>query len=436
MQNKPNILLILTDQQNATMMSCSGNKYVRTPAMDSLAARGVRFERAYCTNPVCVPSRFSLMTGRYPSEIGQWSNTKAFPTEEMKQQGLGWLLQSAGYETIYGGKEHLPGMNAEDVGFKYIEKDERDILAQTCADYLKQPKTKPFCLVASFINPHDICHMAINEFASTGMELWWKENCLVEGKTVAEAKQIPPHLTEEEFFAKYCPPLPSNFAIQENEPQAIKDLINSRSFRERAREDWTEKDWRIHRWAYLQLTQRVDRQIQTVLDALKESGLEDDTLVIFTSDHGDHDSAHHLEHKTVPYEEAARIPFIVCQPGLTDHGSVNTEHIVSNGLDLLPTLCDYAGAEVPDGRIGKSIRPIIEGKNTKWREELLIECEIGRALVSADYKYILYDKGANNEQLFDLQTDPCEIRNSVWDTGKEKILKQFRESIAKYQSQY
>jgi choline-sulfatase len=133
MTERPNILLILADQQSASMMGCAGNPYLRTPAMDSLAASGMRFDRAYCTNPVCVPSRFSLMTGRMPSEIGLRSCdiSQVEPvSKSILDSGLGWLIRNAGYEAVYGGKVHLPRMSPEDIGFDTISVDERDGLAE------------------------------------------------------------------------------------------------------------------------------------------------------------------------------------------------------------------------------------------------------------------------------------------------------------------
>ena len=106
---RPNILFIMTDQQSAHMMSCAGNEWLKTPALDRLAASGIRFERAYASNPVCVPSRFSLQTGRMPSAIGLNWNHPANVPQSIVEQSLGNLFSNAGYETVYGGKVHLPG---------------------------------------------------------------------------------------------------------------------------------------------------------------------------------------------------------------------------------------------------------------------------------------------------------------------------------------
>lgn len=171
-QNQPNILFIMTDQQHAGMMSCTGNKWLKTPAMDKLAASGVRFEMAFASNPVCVPCRFSLQTGLMPSAIGMGHNGdsgQAAVTEMMVQQSLGRLFRQASYETLYGGKVHLPRKmkGVENLGYRNLTGNSRQGLGDACAEFLKGRHEKPFLLFASFINPHDICYMAINDFNRT-----------------------------------------------------------------------------------------------------------------------------------------------------------------------------------------------------------------------------------------------------------------------------
>lgn len=431
---KKNILLILTDQQSSTMMGCAGNPYLKTPAMDSLAASGVRFNRAYATDPVCVPSRFSLMTGRYPSEIGQrsnvWRKGECLP-EKIMSAGLGYAVRSAGYEVAYGGKEHFPGADAESLGFRYICSNERDELARACGDYLKQPHDKPFFLVASFINPHDICYMAITNLLS-GSKLEKYTSHKAEVDTMTEATRNPEGVEDDEFFAKYAPPLPSNHEPQEDEPEAVLDLLDQREFRRKARSSWDEFEWRRHRWAYHRLTENVDKQIDHVLGTLRESGLEEDTVVIFTSDHGDHDSSHKLEHKTLLYNEATRIPMIIKDPDCIDKGSVS-EYLICNGLDIYPTVCDYADAEVPADLTGFSLRPLANGQTTsEWRDHILFESEKGYGIQTQDYLYVLYDCGENRQQLYDLVADPDQTRNFAFDPNKDEVLKQHRHLLTQY----
>lgn len=429
MTDRPNVLFIMTDQQSATTMSCAGNPWVKTPAMDRIAAAGIRFERAYCTNPVCVPSRFSLFTGRMPSVIQLRENAHKHleKPEAMLRQGIGWKLKEAGYDTFYGGKEHFPNFRAADLGFDYRCENERDELADACTEWLGQPRERPFFMVASFINPHDICLMGINESRQTEQERWLSEHMKLECEMVQQALQRPEGVSEDEFFETYCPPLPDNFGIQENEPEALTHLIDERPFRRMEREQWSEKRWREHRWAYAKLTEKADGQIGRVLDALEENGLRENTLVIFTSDHGDHDASHHLEHKTYFYEEAARIPFLVSMPGVVPEGVVDREHLISNGLDLVPTWCDYCGLEAPEGLEGKSLRPLLEsGDDSDCRDTLKMENQIGYAVIHSSYKYVLCDEGENREQLYDLGKDPGETRNYAVDPSCADALAMMR----------
>lgn len=420
MPDRPNILLVLTDQQHWQMMSNTGNTYLKTPAMDRLAAEGTRFDRTYCTNPVCSPSRFSLFTGRMPSAIGMRANgppdrDQPLP-EEIECFGAGRLLSEAGYHCVYGGKQHLPRTSAERLGFELLTKNEREELADQCVDFLQQPSDEPFFLVASFINPHDICYMAVRDFAESEQEKRLVDRGGTECATLDEALQLPAGVSEAEFFEKHCPPLPPNHAPQADEPEAIQDLIAQRPFRLAAKNQWSAQRWRMHRWAYARLTERVDRQIGRVLDALDASPHRENTVVIFTSDHGDMDSAHHMEHKTAFYEEAAHVPLIIRHPGHVPASRVDDQTLISNGLDLIPTLCDYAGAPTPTPLEGRSFRAAAEGtKVPSTRQVIRLENEIGRAIITGRYKYVLYDQGANREQLYDLLEDPGETRNALHD---------------------
>jgi len=419
---KPNIIYIFTDQQSASMMSCAGNKWLKTPAMDYIAENGIRFTRAYTTNPVCSPARVSLMTGRFP---GSFNDNKGMParensgsmkireiSDEVRNTTIAAFLKKTDYDLVYGGKEHLPkGLTPKALGFNDICDDQREKLAQESAKYIKGDHDKPYFMIVSLINPHDICYMAIWEAAGTGSDF---EKRLAKSKgphqlALSNALKMPDGVSEEEFFEKYCPPLPANIEPQKNEPKAISSLINRRNFRRLARENFTDKQWRRHRWAYCRLTELVDNKVQTILDAIKQSGAEENTLVIFSSDHGDNDSSHRLEHKTTFYEESANIPFMAMWKGHIPAGKVDDKNLVSNGLDLLPTVCDYAGIKGASDPRGKSLRPLFERKKVKWRDTLGVENEIGRMVVTKDkLKYIRYDAEGKEERLLDLKKDPHE----------------------------
>jgi choline-sulfatase len=438
-KRKPNILFIMTDQQSAGMMSCTGNKWLKTPAMDSLAASGVRFKRAYACNPVCVPNRFSLQTGLMPSAIGMGRNEdshRSTVTDTMVRRSIGPLLSAAGYEAVYGGKVHMPGpmRKVKAIGYRNLTRDSRGGLAKACAKFIKGPHKKPFFMFASFINPHDVCYMAINDYNRTKGKAVHSNT---DSKICEGVLKKPRAGDVDAFVKKNCPPLPANHSVPPNEPEAITTrYTNVRQFRNFARRKWTDRNWRLHRWAYCRLTEMVDAHIGVVLDALKQSGLEDDTVVIFTSDHGDMDSAHKLEHKSILYEEAARIPFIMSHKNHIPKGKVNGTHLISNGLDLICTLCDYAGIEAPKGLAGASVRPLAEGKKVPaWRDSVVVESQNGRMLRTDRYKYCIYDSGANREQLIDLTSDPGEMKNLAAEAEFKTVLDKHRRLLAAWVKQ-
>jgi choline-sulfatase len=318
-------------------------------------------------------------------------------------------------------------MTPESVGFDYLTDDQRDGLADKCTEFLSHKQDRPFLLVASFINPHDICYMAIDAWTKAENRPLMYPNSTIERQRLKEAMALPAGISRKEFFATHCPPLPANYGPTADEPSALGEYG---SFRGYVRRHWSQEDWRLHRWAYCRLTERVDAEIGRVLTALRRSGLDRNTLVIQSADHGDMDSAHGFEHKSLPYEEAARIPFIVSWPGRVAASAVDRRHLVSASVDLLPTLCDFAGIEVPAGLPGRSVREIVSGTQpTGWRDDLLIEFAGGRAIRSARYKYSVWNTGRPREMLIDMQQDPGEMKNLAGEPSLGPVLTEHRERL-------
>lgn len=444
--SRPNIILILTDQQSESMMSSSGNEYLQTPAMDYIANNGVRFTRAYVTNPVCSPSRLSVMTGRFPGfykdskgrKVRNNAGSMDIPADspEASAENLADYLKKAGYDLVYGGKQHLPAFVDPDlVGFNVLTEDARGELASKAADYIRADHETPFFMTVSLINPHDICFMAIRDFADSTYLKHLQTHFKTELTNLDKALQLPKGVSREAFFEKYCPPLPPNFEPQEDEAKAIELFLNRdpRSFRSGAREEYTEEQWRMHRWAYARLTEMVDVHVQEILDALIESGKEDETLVIFTSEHGDNDGSHRLEHKNVLYEESVKVPLTAMWKGQIPAGQVNDQDLVSVGLDLLPTFADYAGIAAEADPRGHSLRPLLEGKKVDWRQSLGIEGEISRAVIhEGGIKYIRYDAAGFEERLMDLKKDPYETTHFTNDPAYTKELEKIRTEFEEY----
>lgn len=421
--DRPNILILLTDQQHHRMLSCAGNADLRTPALDRLAAGGARLERCHATDPVCIPARFSLFTGRMPSAIGMRGNGGAgltpFSTED-DRAGLGWLLRAAGYRTLYGGKEHFPvGLTAERLGFELYSCDEREGLAAAAADQVRglAGSPQPWALVASFINPHDICFHAIRAFADNPYDRALVERGAVECTTLDRVLASAPAGLDG------LPALPANHQPQRDEPELVERTLAARGFKLRARREWDERTWRLHRWAYARLTEAVDAQIGQVLDALDASGELGRTLVLMTSDHGDHDGAHRLEHKTFFYDEASRVPFLARLPGAIPAGLV--AQAPASGLDLVPTVCDWAGAALPGHCRGRSLRGLLSGGRLD-RDLVYGENVVSRMVCGERWKYVRYDGGSHSEQLYDHAVDPGETRNHADDPANAGVLANLR----------
>jgi len=398
---RPNILFIMTDQQHAGMLSCAGNSSLKTPAMDRLARCGIRFERAYVANPVCVPSRISMATGVMPGRLGVFNNgmLARFP-DEVKRNSLGLLIQRAGYDTFYGGKVHMaPELNPSNAGYATVVRDQREALPDACIEFIQQKRDRPFFAVASFINPHDICY--------------------VHAAHLGEAPKAMRHV--EELYRQasampldQLPPLPANYAIPVNEPDAIDAHLNPKAVTPAItmRKTYDERQWRIFRWIYCRLTEQVDAHIGRLLDAVQDAGLEETTLILFTSDHGDMDASHRLASKGLFYEQSVRVPLLMQYKGVIPPGQVNTKHLVATGLDILPTLCDYAGADVPEALLGRSLRAIAEGRDVDdWRTFVVSENSWGRMICSQRFKYCIYDSDGFRESLVDMEDDPGELIN-------------------------
>ncbi len=420
---RPNILFIMTDQQTASAMSCAGRRGIKTPSMDYLASHGMRFTKAYCSQPLSGPSRSSIFTGQMPHEVKTEINLPETEGFWKDVPMMGKMLKKAGYDTGYVGKWHLPCPTTDKNlhGFDYItnikRRDWQDAsIPADCNDFFRQKRDNPFLLVASFVNPHDICEWARNQ----GLRM---------------------DLIGDAPAPSDCPELPDNFEIPKNEPEVIRSQ-QKHSVRTYPTTKWNEDQWRQYRWAYNRLIEKVDTYIGNVVESLQRNNLLDDTLIIFTSDHGDGDASHRWNQKQVLYEESINVPFIISWKDKIK-ASVNSQNLVGAGIDIIPTMCDYAGISTPKHLNGKSLKPIIEKKSVKWRDNIVVETEFslnnksfdikGRTVIDNDYKYIVYNKGKIREQLFDLRTDAGEMNNLTFDPKHSKTLNKMRQKLKDWQ---
>ena len=405
-QEKPNIIYIMTDQQGPQVMSCAGNPDLHTPNMDLLAQRGVRFTNAYCAFPLSGPSRAAMFTGYMPSQSGMIENEMPL-VDSLRNNTLGSLVAAAGYDCAYAGKWHVNTVTIPDgeFGFRRI-KDNGDIgLAESCVEYLRErDKKEPFFLVASFINPHNICEYA-------------------RGQKTPHAKVVEPALEE-------CPNLPENFAVSPYDASVLR-FEQDQNYKLYPTTSYGPDDWRRYRNAYYRLTEAVDAEIGKIIAEIDRQNLWKNTVIIFTSDHGDGNGAHHWNQKTALYEEVVGVPMIVCLPGGKNAGTVS-EAIVNNGIDLMPSICEWTGAELPYGRPGVSYKAAAE-KGAAGQNYIVTETNfnqtagtLGWMVRTPKYKYVLYDKGQYREQLFDMENDRAEMRNLAVESKYRDVLLEHR----------
>jgi len=404
-ETPPNIVLIITDQHSGTLMNQRGYPYIQTPGIDKIAEQGVAFTRAYCAYPVCTSSRKSIHTGLMPERISS-------PTDH---PSIGKTMQEAGYETAFFGKWHVGSTKIDEVkdwhGFQTYEHGHDDTrIEEVSINFLRQEHTKPFLLWTSFQNPHDCCDLAR---IMTGIPDSFHDGP-VDGN----------------MDTAFCPPLPSNFAIPENEAEGFygrrEQEPGDKYWETHPTTFWSDARWRQYMYGYDRLVEKVDAHIEKIYDELDSLDLLENTMVIYTADHGDGHASHKWNQKKTFYEEAVNIPFILSWKGKTSAGIIDKETLINNGLDLYPTILRAAGLAVPGSLHGINLNPnaLLDagGDTAASREYIVAEINqkiykgmtpgtfYGRMLVAGNLKYILFDRGVNREQLFDLEADPGELK--------------------------
>ena len=431
---RPNVLYIMTDQQFADVMSCRmGKTWINTPALDALAGGGALFSRAYSPNPLCMPMRASAFTARYPHETGVIHNSAA-GTNPKEFTCMGTYFRQAGYETAYFGKWHLffPVKEVDSHGFETPPTTKKDVgTTEQAVEFLSQKHDRPFLMVVSFMNPHNICEYARNQHNLPPEERGEK---LPDGPI---GKAPPP---------EQCPPPPVNLAPPKNESDTMTLMRQGYHANEKFPVGgFTPDDWRQVRWGYYRLVEKVDAQIGQVLAALRKAGLEQSTLVVFTSDHGDCAGAHGFNQKTVFYEESARVPLILSFKGRVKPAVCDP--LVNTGVDLVPTMLDFAGLAVPDKLPGRSLKPLALGTPpADWRRYVVVENDMvqtgavgdihpqsqGRMVRSEQYKYCLFEKGIEREELYDLEKDPQETVNLAREAAARPVLLEHRDLLRQF----
>jgi choline-sulfatase len=429
----PNILLLLADQHRADAMGCAGDAVIRTPALDRLAAQGVRFQNAFCTSPLCMPSRASFTTGLYAHNHGVLSNAAGnlLPVLPTFMRAL----QAAGYHTAGIGKFHYflhSGISDMDeladqlLGYGFDEAIETE--GKEVSEFHHGPWTR-------YLAEHGLeeTHRADFRRRRTEERAWyagasplgedhhhdayigrlaerWLERYDGDRLFFLWASWVGPHLPWDapgRYATMYDPAIfPSPVPDSMGDPPAVV-----RRYVERFRlRDARSEEIASMRASYYGLISHIDYWVGRLLDVLDRRGRADDTVVVYFSDHGEMLGEHQLLQKSVFYEEAIRVPLIVRDPR---HARSAVAAALVELVDLPPTLLELAGQQPYAACEGRSLVPLLDEPSSPpagWRDAVFSELKGERMIRTDRYKYT-YRAGEPRQELFDLANDPRELRN-------------------------
>ena len=462
----PNILFIMTDQQPASCAGPYGNPVIQTPALDELARRGCKFERFYIAGFPCSPSRASMITGRYPHNHGVVINDVGL---DESIPGLGNICRAAGYDTGYFGKWHLGGnmyrgredRRAAGLGGDWVYEripDDNDFRFRAVPGGLGEdaPQAGFDTWAGGWRHYHDYLRRVglgdlLDKNPGVGnhnglpsapegshMHSLLPEEHHMEAFFAQEAEQFirergasgRPWCAVLSFFGPHlpvAPPRPWNEIYgldQVTLPDNHRDVLEGKPVRQRTNSRcyvlprWNDEQFKDYIRRYWGFCSYIDQQIARVFGALQQTGQWDNTIVIFTSDHGDMVGAHGMIFKlgACGYEELYRVPTLMHIPGVTRPGA-RCDALAEN-VDFLPTILQAAGIAAPDGMDGVSLLPLLAGGAEPRREFTFADCS-NSSLVLRDerYKFVLNWKSRDLDELYDLETDPGEMTNLAYEAN-------------------
>ena len=468
--DQPNILFIFSDDHASHAMSCYGSELIETTHLDRIAAEGMRFDNCFCTNSLCGPSRAVILTGKHSHLNGFMQNGNTF---DGSQQTFPKLLQKAGYQTAVIGKWHL---KTEPTGFDHyavlkgqgtyynspmnvngtLERPvgyTTTVITDKALDWLEsgRDQSKPFMLMYQHKSPHrewqpgpgyfdlydDVTlpepDNLFDDYAGRGRAAREQDMEIATTLTKRDLKLVPPPYLNADQLAMWHEGYDAKNAAFEAANLSGRDLVR----------------WKYQRYMkdYLRTVKAMDDQIGRVLDWLDESGLAENTLVVYSSDQGFYLGDHGWFDKRFMYEESLRQPLVARWPGRITPGSVSGD-LVSN-LDFAETFLDAAGVAVPDDMQGLSLVPVMEGDTPDdWRDAVYYhyyEFNNDRRTahmvrrhngVRTDRHKLIHFYNIGEWELYDLEADPREMRSVYGEPAYADVQRELTRRLAELIDQY
>jgi N-acetylglucosamine-6-sulfatase len=435
----PNLVVVLVDDMRWDEMRVAGHPFIETPHMDRLAREGARFLNAFATTPLCSPSRANFLTGQYAHTNGILDNT-ARPSHSLPTFPL--ALAGAGYETAFFGKWHMGNDDTPRPGFSHwvgmagqgeavnpvlnVDGQRRsssgyvtDILTDYAVNFIQRPRTAPFLVYLA----HKAIHPNITQRD--------------DGSTVEIPGQPGGFVAAERHRGRYLgrpmPRRPNALGPPTGKPALLRKIDDLPPLGLSTRTSDEEMRGR------LEMLLAVDESLGRILETLERAGQLDNTVVVFTSDHGYFYGEHGLSvERRLAYEETIRIPLLVRYPRAVPAGRTPAELVLS--IDLAPTLLEWANVHASPAMQGRSLVPLIAGERTGWRSSFLIEYytdtvfprvrNMGYVAVRSErHKLIHYLELDNMDEFYGLDADPYEQRNLIADPAAASALAAMRAEL-------
>ena len=433
---RPNLLYIHSDQHNPAVTGCYGDPLVQTPHLDGLAAQGVVFDNVYCPSPICVPSRMSMLNGRYPYENEVWTNSHILdsgsPTFAHAMGAVGYnpvligRMHSLGPDQLHGYAERLVGDHGSNyLGGKGV--DHGTLTGTAGPARVSLEKSGPG-QSAYQVHDEDVTVATVDYLNRLGVRK--RAGVMDEPFSISVGLMLPhqPFVARREDYDLY-----DGGMTMPKHPEPFSDELHPyfRWWREQCGIiEVSDVEILRARIAYWALVTRMDKMIGEILTALQENNLAENTIILYMSDHGEQVGEHGLWWKQTFYEDSVRVPTILSWPGALPEG-VRCDKVISS-LDLNATMIDALDAPALPNSRGRSVLPLLQEEGAEWEDIAFSEyCTdegcYHRMLRSGDWKLNYYHE--QSQQLFNLKEDPAELHDRAGDSTCREVLETLTQQV-------